>query len=488
MNVRPSNAGGSHWFGNLLLTVASLNLAAVMLSGGYSLPLGFFAFRSHSVFRSALAVCALVAWRQLWPRRHEFAADRLWKVCVANWVPIALGLIVAGGTFLRFWGLSAGLPGIPHPDEPHVVGTAIEMLQRSSLDPRWYHYPPFFMILLLPSFALYYVVAGHAFWGTLAEIPTQAPGFYHIARLHTAAFSAATIWLTYVLTRRVASDRAGQWAGLIAAALVAVSFNSVRSSHEAVTDAPLAAMTTIALIAIATMLQKSRRRDYVLAGLAVGLACSTKYTATALLAPLLLAHLLARPPARWLSLDAAIGAAAMPVGFLIGSPAVLFDWHIFLEHLGFMASFAHGATREVVLDRLGLIVKYAFESGFGTAGTIAATSALVVALHRRRPEELLLVAFVVLAVASMTNATHRWFPRYLVPIYPPVYALVGLLLVRAATLIHRQWTIRPIHLAIVVLAVTAIIAAPQLRESLSYSAAHAAESATTGWSLWGHGR
>ena len=467
MSIRPPDR--DHRVVNVLLALATANLIAVMVTGGFSLPLGPYRIGLHSTSRSAAFVAVLAIWRVVWMRRGTSTKDDLIAWTKANASHLTLGAIVLVALGLRFWGLNNGLPAMTHSDEQDVVGHTIDMLKRSSLDPQWYHYPTAFMNLLLPSFAVYFVIGvGQGLWHTLADVPADAAGFYLVARAHSALLGTATVWFTYLLCRRAWPELKDARAGLIAAVLVAVSFNSVRSSHEAVTDVPMTAVATLALVAIVAVCQRGLRRDYVAAGLLIGLACSTKYSAAPLAGSLLIAHIWGRWPDRVWSMDAVLGFAAIPAGFFLGSPAILFDWHIFLEHVGWLQSFAGAATPEQAAGRFFEMVSHALGVGFGWPGALLSAAAMAATLYRPRREHIILLAFVVLSLTAITHSTHRWFPRYLVPLYPAVYALGAGLLVTVADWVERRWTLRPIYVTLALVVATIIIAAPQLQSALSY--------------------
>ena len=57
-------------------------------------------------------------------------------------------------------------------------------------------------------------------------------------------------------------------------------------AHLALNDAPTLAPLTLSLLGSAGVLRKGRVRDYLLAGVGLGLACATKYTAGIVLVPL----------------------------------------------------------------------------------------------------------------------------------------------------------------------------------------------------------
>src|SRR5437879_3535766 len=71
----------------------------------------------------------------------------------------------------------------------------------------------------------------------------------------------------------------GRPVGLLAAAIEAVAFLPTYYAHLALNDVPALAPLSLSLLGSALVLRRGRARDYLLAGLGLGLACATKYTA-----------------------------------------------------------------------------------------------------------------------------------------------------------------------------------------------------------------
>ena len=63
----------------------------------------------------------------------------------ARWRPsaeaLALWAILLAALWLRLDGVGFGLPALNDPDEPLFMMTALEMLQKHSLDPGWFGHP-----------------------------------------------------------------------------------------------------------------------------------------------------------------------------------------------------------------------------------------------------------------------------------------------------------------------------------------------------------
>lgn len=416
-------------FADLLLFVATINLLSLPLAEGLSLPLGPWTLTSPS-FGVSVALW-LVAAAVRFRRRYfgaDVAATKTWLRAHRCALTVA-GLTVAG-LALRVISIDFGMPLVVNVDEPSVVGVAVEQLRSGWIDPAWYVYPTFFMNLMLPGLALYYVYArGQGIIGPLADVRATAPGFYLVGRYHSAVLGTLTIPLAYLLGKRLLGDERGRRAGLIAAAIVTFSFIHMRQSHYAVTDVPTGAVVTGALLAIAGVLHRGSARDYLAAGFLCGLAASTKYTAAPVVLSFAVAHLAGRRAGEWHRQPLWSGIAAIPAGFIFGSPYALLNWEPFLEHLGWLGGFAGNPAPTDVRGNFGYIFGYSAESGFGLPVFVLLVLAMGWALYRRRPAELVLVAFVLGSIPQMTQTTHNFYPRFLVPLVPAAAVLVGGLVV-----------------------------------------------------------
>ena len=105
---------------------------------------------------------------------------------------------------------------------------------------------------------------------------------------------ALAVPFTAIAGARLFADRR---IGALAGALLAVAFLPVHYSHFALNDAPTLAPAALALVGVAGIYSTGRTREYVLAGIALGLAIATKYTGGILvLAVVAAAFVLARRP------------------------------------------------------------------------------------------------------------------------------------------------------------------------------------------------
>jgi 4-amino-4-deoxy-L-arabinose transferase-like glycosyltransferase len=378
-----------------------------------------------------------------------------------RWAWPALALILAGGLGLRLWGVQQGLPYAYNADEAdHFVPRAVAIFGHD-LNPHYFANPPGFTYVLHYLFALAYGGAGgarHAF----AYDPTEV---YTLSRVAVAVLGVLALWLLYATGARLF----GRAAGLLAAAIEAVAFLPVFYSHLALNDVPTLAPLTLSLLGSAGVLSKGRRRDYALAGIGLGLACATKYTAGIALVPLLAAsaaRLLggargagegelagARERRPWPARIDGGAAAAAGIGlvlaallafaaFFAANPFWLLDYKAFHAELVHQSSLSAEAQGKLGAPRQGGFVYYLWSLSWGL-GWLPALAALggALAIWRRRPAlGWLLVPAPVLFLVFM-GLQGRYFGRWLMPILPLLCILAAFfalwLAARLAALVGR---------------------------------------------------
>ena len=196
---------------------------------------------------------------------------------------LGLAAVLAGGLALRLWGIGGGLPYAYNIDEgTHFVPKAIEMFEAGhGLNPHYFANPPAFTYLLHVVLAVWFgggagVLRRHRH---IRARSTSWPGPRPRLSDHVA------LWLLYPGGR--SAVRRG--VGLLAAALEAVAFSPSSTPHLALNDVPTLAPLTLSLLGTAGVLRKGRLIDYLLAGIGLGLACASKYTAGIVLVPLIAA-------------------------------------------------------------------------------------------------------------------------------------------------------------------------------------------------------
>jgi hypothetical protein len=332
-------------------------------------------------------------------------------------------ILVLGG-LLRLVPIWFGLPyGNARPDEETALGYAVAILGGNP-NPHFFHWP---------SLTLYLFAGLFQAASSLRDIAGLEPHLTDVHRLligraAVALAGTATIGVVFRIGRRVG----GGTVGLIAAFFLAVSVLHVRESHFAMTDA---LMTFLAMTALALLLQGFDSFEspaasagpgqvwaaFAPAGLAAGLAASTKYTAAAVLASLAAVHvlLLWRSPRRqsriWLA--AAAFAGFFVFGFLAGTPFAVLDADKFGEDLHF--NFTHLSEGHGVNLGRGWIYHLTRSLPYGVSLPIfiAAIAGIVPFIRHHRSQACILGAFAIASYVSVGNGRTVFF-RYVLPIVP----------------------------------------------------------------------
>jgi 4-amino-4-deoxy-L-arabinose transferase-like glycosyltransferase len=391
------------------------------------------------------------------------------------WGPLGVVLVVAFA--LRLWGIRQGLPYVYDVDEyGHFVPEAVAMFDHG-LNPHYFVNPPALTYLLHAVFGIWFGIVGLGSRSSVTrEFALHPDRLFLLARVTVALLGTASVWLLYLVGARL-FNRA---VGLLASAVMAVAFLPVFYGHLALNDAPTLVPLTLSLLGTAGVLRRGRMVDYLLAGIGLGLATATKYTAGAIVLPLLAAAaaqyldgrpgagkspgeespgeerpgeesridehpdpqgLRARPAARGhgarrgagshAERDVAIGlgvALTAALGaYLIANPYSVIDFHLFRKELELQSSYTEMSKASWIGGpRQGGFVYYlwSFTWGLGWIPALAALggAATIWRKHRRVGWVLVPVAILYLLFLSLQG---RYFCRWLLPIFPVVCLLAA---------------------------------------------------------------
>jgi 4-amino-4-deoxy-L-arabinose transferase-like glycosyltransferase len=346
----------------------------------------------------------------------------------------ALGVVLLVGLGLRLWGIEQGLPYAYNADEAdHFVPRAIAMFGHS-LNPHYFANPPAFTYVLHYLFAIAYG-GGHGARDALAFHPAEV---YALARVAAALLGVAALWLLYLTGARLF----GRAVGLLAAAIEAVAFLPAFYSHLALNDVPTLAPLTLSLLGTAGVVRNGRARDYALAGVGLGLACATKYTAGIALVPFVAAvavRLLDDERAKAAALGVALAGALALAAFFVANPYSLLDYSSF--HSGLVKQSAQSAQAQGKLGapRDGGFTYYLWTLtwGLGWAPAIAALGGAI-AIWRRRPALGWVLVPAPVAFLVFMGLQGRYFGRWLLPIFPLLCLLAAFFVVELAGTLTRR--------------------------------------------------
>ena len=360
---------------------------------------------------------------------------------------IALALVV--GLWLRAPQVSAHLPYLYDHDEAPVLNRLLLMVQEGRYNPEYFRYPSLTFYLRMPAVAAGFlhavqageigsinevITANHSVQGDVARTASH-PRIVIWARSVSTVFSLLLILLTYLIARRIAPP----WVAGVAALLVAITPPLIEDSEKVGVDTLMAAMCLLTVwLSLRAMEQPTVARA-ALAGLAAGLAVSSKYNA----APVVLVPVLAVCLSRRWSAGALAAALGLPVvGFVAGTPYAVINLPGFLDGMAYQINYyairGFGTyTVEPGWSHAERFLEWMFRHASGVAVTVTGfAGALLLPLSQRRAGSLILIFPVVFGL-YMLNQRIAFFRNMFVLL--PFFAIAATWLIeRAVDRLSRQ--------------------------------------------------
>jgi Dolichyl-phosphate-mannose-protein mannosyltransferase len=326
---------------------------------------------------------------------------------------------------LRLWGIRFGLPyAYTRLDETAIAGPAVGFLS-GNLDPPYFIYPTFFLYAVAATYAGWYVVSrpftGYASLAAFADSRYQSVApFFYLSRGLSAVMGALTVWFVFALCRRVFDETVG----IIAALFTALAYLLVRDSHFGTTDITMTALVVLTVAAIARWRDVGGTGAAVVAGIAGGLATSTKYNALGVGVPFALAYFLraARDTRIWRGLTreavpAFAFVATLAFTFFATSPYTLIEPRRFLQDLLEPGQMLASAFAGVALRGWFQYARVTLPAALGWPLYLAGVAGVVWALAREFKAAAIVFAFPV-AYYVVAGSGHTAFARYIIPVLP----------------------------------------------------------------------
>ncbi len=371
-------------------------------------------------------------------------------------------LLLAGilliGSLVRFWGIGFGLPHTGcRPDESNIIETALRF-GSGDLNPHYFTYPTLYLYLLFGIYGLYYfvgLISGRYDSPTdlVAEYLSNPSVFYLLDRIFVALLGILTILILY----RVAVRLFDKKIAMLSAFFLSLSYLHVRDSHFGLLDVPVTFALLAASLLILRCYEKRTIRDYIIAGMAAGLAASIKWIGVVLLVPIILTHLfvVAESPGKKLSafLDKRLllALASFVLVILIGTPFMLLDFHGFWESFSFQMGLVGGAQETPAGRALMEFIqtggansldsgwwyhlKLTLWHGLGWSLLAAALLGLPLIFKRNFKQAAIVLAFPAIYYL-IAGSSHLVYLRYMVPLIP-FLCLCAALFIAALTHVAR---------------------------------------------------
>ncbi len=338
-----------------------------------------------------------------------------------EWQRPTLAVLLIGTFVLRVWGIKQGLPYSYNADEAtHFVPRAIDFFSHD-LNPRYFLNPPAYSYLLHIVFELWFGSAD-AVRRAYTTNPTEV---FVVARLVAAVLGTISVWLTYLAGARFFN----RTVGLAAAAMLSVAFLPVFYSHLALNDVPTMAPVALSLYGIAGVMRRGRWRDYLVAGVGIGLAGATKYTGLITLLCLLGAVLTdaAGSTMRTAIKRCIVAVLVAAIAFVVANPFSVLDFKSFIDGVNSQASLAAGQDPVKLGTTAGSGILYylwTFTWGLGWGPTLAAIGGGVLLIARRRLAMAVVLLPAPIVFIVFMGQQQRFFGRWLMPIFP-IVVIVG---------------------------------------------------------------
>jgi Dolichyl-phosphate-mannose-protein mannosyltransferase len=337
---------------------------------------------------------------------------------------VALAAVLAIAVLVRAYGIDFGLPFSYEADEHVFMNIAARIAAGGDLDPRWFGHPGTTTIYLLSGLMTVLFHFGAAF-----GLVDRAAGFESFFNEHPAVtylggrilsliFGVATVFLTYVITRRIFNRSTA----LGAAAFLAVSPLHVSYSRIIRTDILVGLLALVVFWFCLDILVRRQSKSYFLAGLFTGIGVATKYPMIIVSVTVLAAHLLGPPGRLRHAAKLVIYGGGVLIGAFVASPYMFLDYRNALADVLFEAN-PDPATTMLWPSEQGLVqdfiwyVRVPLVDALSSLGLALAGAGLLLCLRSRRKETLLLTTFPVFLLGSVVWFGPRW-ARWLIPALP----------------------------------------------------------------------
>lgn len=346
-----------------------------------------------------------------------------------RWGILSALLLLAAA--LRVYNLSHGWGA--HPDERHMVMVA-EKLSWTSLNPQSFAYGSFpYYLLWLVSSAL----------GMIYGWLQSYDGLFMVGRSICAAFGLLGIWFAYLLGRRTSGLES---VGLLAAAFLALNVFHLQLSRFYTVDVVLATVCSAALLVALALADRWSLRLALGGGALLGLAAATKISALALLPAFFTAWILFCLRERAFFSPGIIGKGIVLlltalITFAIAEPYAFLDSASFLKDIREQTGMVKGLWRPPYIIQYAGTAPYFYHlkqlwhytMGWPLALSVFAGMALALFRQIRQPRsaEIVLLVFVLGTFAAIGGQQVK-FPRYLLPLYAPLFVFASQFLLQIA--------------------------------------------------------
>lgn len=270
---------------------------------------------------------------------------------------ILLFFIISIGALLRIWHIDWGLPDLYEEAMPLSISWRFWDIGNTGyqFDPNFFTYPAFTFYLQFLIQNVHYLIGNiigvyPSLTSFLQAFEQDSSTVIIIARLTSVLFDVATLIIAYKLISSVVDKRTS----LLATSLLALNPLHIKQAHFINVDTPLTFFILLSLYFIIKLMGNPSLRNYISAGISIGLAASTKYNGAIMVAVLFIAQMV-----RSNSLRNSIKTLAQPrflisvitsvIIFILCNPYIILRMNKFLSDFGEVQS--HMETGHLGVDQ-----------------------------------------------------------------------------------------------------------------------------------------
>jgi len=382
---------------------------------------------------------------------------------VKNKVPLILLILLVISSIVRFWGINFGLPGTEcRPDESTIIQISLQFF-RGDFNPYFFKYPSFYMYLLFFIYAGYFLIgkifglyASPAYFA--ASFIVYPNNFYIIDRLIVACMGIITVFVVYKIAQLLFNNKTA----ILAALFCGLAYLHVRESHFGVTDVPATLFIMCSIFYIIRSYKNNILKNFITAGLFVGLAISTKYIGILLFVPMFFVHLfnakdrkdkrikLLHDRTIWLFSGIAIAV------FLLTNPFMILNFSKFIADLSFEINHLNRGHLIILNQGWWYHLKFSLFFGLGWSLLLSSLIGFLFLIKINFRKFLILCSFPFIYYLLIGKG-YTVFLRYIVPVIPFLCITSAFLISYLSDNLFKPLKLRVNHVLTCSLAVLIII-------------------------------
>jgi 4-amino-4-deoxy-L-arabinose transferase-like glycosyltransferase len=332
---------------------------------------------------------------------------------------------------IRLWGINYDLPYIYHPDEPWPIRIGHQMLVTGDYNPHFYDWPSLIIYLNMIIQAIYNFIIGiinHSLhFGiinplielTMGVTYSTEPSIVLIGRLVTVVCGMATIVATLWAGKKISQNIL---VGLLAGTIMIISPTNVSLNRFITPDTYATFFISIVFLVSVYIFQKGNTWAYIIAGISLGLAVSSKYNSILIATVILAGHFLRTGYIGFKDYRLYITFLIGGLTFIAVNPFSLLDFHNF--YVSFLQVNSHYSTGHDGME--GNSLRWYLNYMWSTAGIIYILAIIEIlrGFYLRSKPIILMAIFPVIYfifIASYVVRNDRTF----IPITPFMYLLAA---------------------------------------------------------------